>query len=365
MVGEEDVEFHNGDNGLGKSEGQIVPLIHNGNFAQSPHLRLTLADLIDSYHTDPESSFHGLRYHVRENHRGIHDRIARAYGALPLYAIDTRELKQWHRAWAADGKVASGHANMAQLRTIFRHGRLLLPMGPDRMECFRLKTIMSDLKFAQPGPRKATLTADQADQIRMAAHERGWHSIALAQAFQFELTLRQKDVIGEWLPRAEPGDSDFYHHGMKWLRGIQWQEIDADLVLRHTTSKRLKDLTVQLELAPMILDEIERMGGRHAAGPVILNEATMVPYAASEFRRKWRILADVCDIPKSVRSMDSRAGGITEASKARIPSEFTKHLATHSQVSQTERYSRDAEDKIEAVQIGRVAYRNQQRGVAR
>lgn len=326
--------------------------------------RLTLADLIAHYHTDPESSFHGLRYHVRENHRGIHDRIVRAYGSEFLYAIDTRELKQWHRLWAADGKVASGHANLAQLRTIFRHGRLLLPNGPDRVECFRLKTIMEDLKFDQPAPRKSTLSADQADLIRMAAHERGWHSIALAQAFQFELTLRQKDVIGEWIPRAEPGHSDFYHHGMKWMRGIQWQEVTPDLVLVHMTSKRLKELTVDLKLAPMIMEEIERMGGRHPAGPIILNEATMVPYAASEFRRKWRLLADACGIPKSIRSMDSRAGGITEASKAKVPMEWAKHLATHSEVAQTEKYSRDAEEKIDGTMIGRVEYRNQQRGYA-
>ncbi len=318
--------------------------------------RLTLADLIDSYHTDRESSFHGLRPLVRENHKGIHNRIARAYGNWPLQSIDTRELKQWHREWAAGGKVATGHSNMAQIRTLVRHGFLLLK-GPDRMECFRLKTILSDLKFPQSAPREAILTAGQADMIRMAAHERGWHSIAAAQAFQFEAILRQKDVIGEWIGRDEAGDSDLYHHGMKWLRGLQWPEIDANLILRHVTSKRLKMLEVDLKAMPMVMDEIERMGGRHEAGPVILNEATMVPYAASEFRRKWRLLADACGIPKGIRSMDSRAGAITEATDAGADLEHVKHAATHSDIAMTQRYSRNATVKIAGVHAQRVAHR--------
>jgi hypothetical protein len=282
--------------------------------------------------------------------------MARDYGHFPLYAIDTRELKQWHRLWSADGKIATGHSYMAQFRTLVRHGYLLLT-GPDRIECFRLQTVLSALKIPQPSPRTETITTEQVDALRMAAHERGWHSIALAQALQFEFSFRQKDVIGEWVPRNEPGDSDFYHHGMKWLRGIRWEEIDGNLILRHTTSKRLKDIRLSLKLAPMVMDELARMGGQHTAGPVILNEATMVPYAASEFRRKWRILADAVGIPKTVKSMDSRASGITEATKAGISLEYIKHFATHSDITQTQRYSRDADEKIEATQRARMEYR--------
>jgi hypothetical protein len=38
----------------------------------------------------------------------------------------------------------------------------------------------------------------------------GWHSIALAQAIQFDCALRQKDVIGEWVPESEPGEPKLY-----------------------------------------------------------------------------------------------------------------------------------------------------------
>jgi hypothetical protein len=87
-------------------------------------------------------------------------------------------------------------------------------------------------------PRNEVLSAEQADAIRAHAHEIGWHSIALAQAFQFELLLRQKDVIGEWVPMSEPGVALETWKGQKWLRGLIWSEIDDNLVLRHVTSKR-------------------------------------------------------------------------------------------------------------------------------
>jgi len=78
----------------------------------------------------------------------------------------------------------------------------------------------------------------------------GRPSIALAQAFQFELMLRQKDVIGEYVPIAEAGISDLQVDGLKWLRGIRWEEISEDLVLRHITSKRQKLIEISLRMRP-------------------------------------------------------------------------------------------------------------------
>jgi hypothetical protein len=84
----------------------------------------------------------------------------------------------------------------------------------------------------------------------------GWPSIALAQAFQFECTLRQKDVIGELVPLSEPGVSLVVIRNQKWLRGIVWQEIDQNLILKHVTSKKQKLTEVDLKLAPMVIEEL-------------------------------------------------------------------------------------------------------------
>lgn len=319
--------------------------------------RLTLADLISHYHADPESSFHSLRYAVRENHRGIHDRIARAYGSYPLTAIDTREFKQWHRAWSEGGHVAAAHSYMAQLRTLINHGFLLLD-GPDRIECFRLSQILSKLKFPQPAARNEILTAEQAEAIRRHAHEIGWHSIALAQAFQFDILLRQRDVIGEWVPASEPGIALETWGEKKWLRGLIWSEIDDNLILRHVTSKRGKLIEVDLKLAPMVMDELNNYVGEvHEDDPCIICESNAMPWTPSEFRRKWRIVADYAGIPANVKNMDSRAGGITEATEAGADLEHVKHAATHSNIAMTQRYSRNATAKIAGVQEKRAAHR--------
>jgi hypothetical protein len=94
-----------------------------------------------------------------------------------------------------------------------------------------------------------------------------------------------------------------------------------------------------------------------AAGPVIVCEYSKVPWLPGEFRRKWRMVARSIGIPDEVRNMDSRAGGISEATGAGADIEHVRHAATHSSIQMTQRYSRQAEEKIANVQRVRVASR--------
>ena len=84
------------------------------------------------------------------------------------------------------------------------------------------------------------LTAAQAIAIRAEAHRRGYPSIALAQAFAYELMLRQKDVIGEWVPVSEPGLSEVVAGTSKWLNGLHWSDIDQNMKLRKKISKSMR-----------------------------------------------------------------------------------------------------------------------------
>jgi hypothetical protein len=52
------------------------------------------------------------------------------------------------------------------------------------------------------------------------ANKRGSHSVALAQALQFEGKLPQKRVLGEWVPQTERGLSDLFVRDQKWLPGL-------------------------------------------------------------------------------------------------------------------------------------------------
>lgn len=336
-------------------------------------MSLTLGGLIEAYQTDPISTFHKLRFHVRKNHVTLLRRLVTQYGDIELNAIRAREIRTWHLGWLGDGsKHAMAHSFVGQLRTLCRFGLTML----EDEECERLCIVLNKLRFQAPLPRTDFLTAAQVDAVRKTAHEWcGWDSIAWANSLQYEVMLRQKDVIGEWVPLSEPGESDVVWRDQKWLRGLRWSEIDDNLILRHTTSKRQKPIEFDLKLAPMVMSELKLMApeileidlisgetvvNRHllpAKGPAVLNELTAMPWSPAEFRRKWRIVAGIAKIPKNIRNMDSRAGAITEATEAGIPIEHIKHAATHADIQQTQKYARGGTGKIASTMIGRAEHR--------
>jgi hypothetical protein len=318
----------------------------------------TLRSLINCYQTDPDSTYRKLRYGVRKNTDGLLRRLAADHGHTDLGDIKGRTVLEWYRGWTDGGvKVSMGSAFVGQLRTLFTFGRSILEV----QECVRLGQVMHDLKFEGTKTRKVSVTAEQASAVRYKARLHfGWGSMAMAQAFQFECTMRQKDVIGEWVPIKEPGISDVTFRSKKWIRGIRWEEIDENLVLRHVTSKKLKETEVDLKLAPMVLEELQeycdgqpvvmtdpvtkKVTARRdllpASGPVILCEIHSYPWTDCEYRRKWRKVATACGIPKNVWNMDSRSGAISEAIAAGVPLEFVRHAATHSDIAQTQEYDR-------------------------
>lgn len=321
---------------------------------------VTLADLIEAYRSDPVSPYHRVRYVSRRQYDNVLRRMVAAHGAVRLADIKARTILAWHSDWNAVG-AATGHSTVAILRIVIRFGATMY----EHPECARLVATLQ-MRFKMPKPRTEILTAAQATLIRSRAHQIGKPSIALAQAIQFEGILRQKDVIGEWEPVTEPTPSQIIRDDRKWVRGIQWQEIGDDLVLRHITSKRLKPATVDLTLAPMVLDEFEKQFGSTSRtrlpsrGPIILFERTGLPWCPIYFRQTWRSIANDCGIPKSVRNMDTRAGAITEATLSGAPIESIKQAAQHSDISMTQRYARDPETKTANVQRERAAYRQTQ-----
>jgi hypothetical protein len=316
----------------------------------------TLKSLVNCYQTDADSTYHKKRFHVRKNHDMALRRIVDRHGHEDLHDINARLLIVWHKEWSNGGeKIAISHAMIGHLRTLFSFGATIL----ESADCERLCGVLHKMRFPAPKPRTERLTAEQAQAVIEVARDRGWYSIALAQALQFEFMLRQKDVIGEWVPTSEPGVSDLVFHGDKWLRGLRWSEINSNLVLKHSTSKKEKELIVDLKLAPMVLRELSIYEGElPASGPMIVCEATTLPFRTSEFRRKWRIVADQAGIPKAVKNMDSRAGAISEATDAGVDLEHIRHAATHSDIAMTQRYSRGSEGKIANVQTMRRDHRN-------
>jgi hypothetical protein len=343
------------------------------------HFTGSLKSLAGCYRTDVDSPYQKNRYHVRQNRDSLLRRIVARHGDVPLSEIKARLLVAWHKDWSHDGKkLATGSQFIGQLRALFSFGATLL----EDPNCERLCGVLHKMRFPGTKPRGVSLTADQANLIRTAARGHfGWHSMSLVQALQFDGTLRQKDCLGELVPLAEPGLSNVIIGDKKWLRGIVWQEIDQNLILRHVTSKKLKMVEIDLKLGLMVMEELQLIAGdeplirvdeitkkvtvnRHllpASGPVAICDINGLPWTGTEYRRKWRKIARHCGIPDNVWSMDSRSGAISEAIQAGAPMEFVRHAATHSDVSQTADYDRGQAEATAKVMKLRMESRNKRK----
>lgn len=323
----------------------------------------TVRSLIACYETDKDSPYRKLEYRTRENYGSLTRRLYRDIGALPLESIKARDLLRLHEGWIKPDKegdrpkITMGHALIGMFRTLVNFGATIL----ESEECNRLSSVLHKMKFKMGKARDQALSYEQAVMVRAMAHKMGLHSIALAQAFQFECILRQKDVIGEWIPLTEPGVSDTVDGNDKWLKGLRWEEIDEAMVLHHITSKRKKLVEPSLRNAPMVMEEFGLLGTLPPRGPIIVSELTGVPWTNVAFRRHWRTIARACGIPDGVRNMDSRAGAITEALLAGAPLDSVRKSATHSNSNMTQRYSRGDSDASSEVAQFRIADRNKRR----
>lgn len=311
---------------------------------------MRLSKLIKLYTTNPLSKWHGLSFATQRNHLNLLRQIERRHGHVKLKKIKGRTLLKWHVQWLDGTKYSTARAFIKKIRVLFGFGLTIL----EDKDCVRIRQVMSAMRFPGTPKRNERLTAEQATAIRQRAWRGGWGSIALAQALQFELMLRQKDVIGEYLPvKVKEGGSGIAIGEEKWVKGVTWSEISDNLILRHRTSKTGKFVVVNLKLAPMVMEDLRRLGVvsqrgkprliKRLEGPMVADARTGLPYFAWEFRRIWRTIARAEGIPDNVCNMHSRHGGITEAFDAGAEPDFIRAAATHSELATTQGYNRGDE----------------------
>jgi hypothetical protein len=261
----------------------------------------SIASLIKRYKAHKDSRYHKINYQTRLNYESLLKVILADCGDRKLADLKARDIQGFYEKWTERGE--------AMAKSLVTHLRMLCGFGATVLgdsECERLSVVMHKMRFKMSKPRKERLTAEQATAVRAMAHKMGMHSIALAQALQFELGLGQKDVIGEWVPASEPGMSDVTDGNEKWFRGLRWSEIDQNLILRHRKTGG-GEIRANLRAAPMVMEELARFGDPlPASGPMIIREGEGLPYASHQFRRQWRMVANAAGVPDEVYNMDSR-----------------------------------------------------------
>jgi len=273
----------------------------------------TFKGLIDVYRAHEKSGYQRLKHKVRGSYDQMLNRIDKDAGTERVAEWSAERVQNiYDTNWAAGGKIAMGHSLVGKLRTLTGFGSVVL----NDEACTRLSTILGNMRFPVAEKRTGILTHEHARAVRAMAHSKfSWPSIALAQALQFEIPkLRQLDIIGEWVPISEPGtpDSDVTRGDEKWVSGLRWSEIDDNMILRHVILSGRKNQPVQLEIDlrrfSMIMEEINRVPPWSRNGPVVVSEFSGMPWTASEFRRKWRLVADAAGVPSEIKITDGARG---------------------------------------------------------
>jgi hypothetical protein len=277
----------------------------------------TVAGLIDCYRTDERSPYFQLKHSVRGNYDQGLKRLIKDVGAKRIADWSADKIRSlYDENWAADGKVSMGRSLIAKLRLLASFGATVL----NDDACIRLSALLSNMRFAPQKKKIERLTIDQVRAVRATAREHfGWQSIALAQAFQYELPmLGQVDIIGEWVPLSEPGPDDIRKGAEKWVGGIRWSDIDENMIFRPTITSNRRNQRAEFDLKRFysILEEINRVPPWQRKGPIIVSETSGLPWTSNEFRRKWRKVADKAGLPMNVKMGGRNDAEPTEANES-------------------------------------------------
>lgn len=326
---------------------------------QSKRYDGTLRSLIRLYQTTPESPYN----RVKANTRAMYDEslrlLEKSVGARRLGKLTGLDFVRWYNNFktpVAPGKPERqrrAYKAMQLLRIVIKFGMVM-----NIADCFRLATILTSMAFTAPAARTKSITYDQTLAICERAVEKGLLSIAIAQALQFDLTLRQIDVIGRWEKVDNSVTSGIQDRGQRWVDGLLWSHIDADGVLSKPTSKTGQTAEHDTRAYPMLGHLLGMVPPEERVGPIVKSEMTGLPYRYRYFYKIWRKVATEAGVPKDVWNRDSRAGGVTEGSDAGADIEHLRHHANHKNIQTTTRYNRKTLEKTRHVAELRIARRN-------
>ncbi len=327
----------------------------------APDYNGTIASLIESYQRDEDSPYFGIKANTRRHYDQILAIVIAKVGERKINPLNRKDFARWHRSFrfpegeGGPDRMRTAHNCMKLLRIVLRYGASMRYDG-----CRDAATILSeDMKFPLPPPRRSQLSYNQASAIVDHALEVGRLSVALAQALQFELSLRQVDVIGQWEP-AEPGErTGIVYYGQRWGLGVLWSDISPEGILVKQTTKTATIGEWNLALYPLVAKALKAFPDDGRVGPMIISETTGNPYRPDDYRIKWRKIATAAGVPRDIWNMDSRAGGITEGDEAGAePRDLQRH-ATHADFKTTSRYVRSTLGSTEKVATLRVARRKE------
>jgi hypothetical protein len=297
----------------------------------------TFRSILDLYQSDPDSSYNTTLKTSTLRPYNVYLRLLREHiGECLIDESDGRDLKRWFDQWAARDQFGNpNHLPRGKMVLAVLKAAVSFGVACRRAGCAEFYTIMSHMSFPTPKERTEAPTAADVIKVRQAAHAAGHPGRALAYALQFETTLRQWDVIGQWVELRDRRPSSVVVGGLKWI-GPTWANIDEQLILRVTPSKTdgTTDARVVIDLkeCPMVMEELAHIPPEQRRGPLVVAQNGL-PYRYGNWRRAWRSDFDAAGIRAWNR--DLRAGGNTEGQDAGARVEDRHKVAGHASAKTT------------------------------
>jgi hypothetical protein len=322
------------------------------------------------YQRHPLSPFHAVKSNTRRTYTDSLALIERTVGKRLIRNLTIFDVQHWHAQWRkpATGeereRIDRAHNAVSMFRTAINFCSKLKPRSR-YADCRALADDLRKVKFERGGGREAEMTyAHVAAFLRTADEIAARGAIppmralymSIGVAAQFELLLRQKDIIGE-RARSEADLTKAIRRGAAsvpcpdgtWVGYFTWENIPGWRWRTRTSKSKYRaaadfDLTRYAILYPLL----ERVPFDQRTGAVVKGEGSW-PVQERSYRKWYRSIARAAGIPDDVWNMDTRAGGATEADDAGAPIELIRDALTHTNEATTVRYIRRRGAKMDAL----------------
>ena len=324
------------------------------------------------YQEHPLSPFHHVGHSTRRTYVSDLKIVSESVGARLIKNLTVLDVQNWYREWRKgiayvddDGerwtgpeRIARAHNLVAMARTVLRFMAALR-----HADCKLLVEELAKIQFEREGAREQELTYAHVRDFLRGAREMADKGLierdralylSIGVAAQFELMLRQGDIIGKWQPRKVdakfPGGITLLHvEDETWAGFFTWEKVPGwRWTTRTSKSKYRSSVEFDLTIYDLLLPLLEQVPLEERTGAIVKGEHGL-PIRYRTYAKAFRKIARYAKIPDEVWNMDARAGGATEAEEAGVDIGMISAGLTHSNEQTTVRYIRRRAKKIVTV----------------
>jgi hypothetical protein len=314
----------------------------------------TVGALIRCYETDKTSPYRALRQSTARVYGDWCRTLDRAIGKRRVDRVTGQDIRDcFLRLMEPATPGGAPRVRLAKscvremLSILVRYGAELgLPGCLELHQVLGLMvlTVPEDIRRAWKAarPKKTGMRYEHAAAIVAEGLKRGTRrhrSVALGVGAQFELTMRQADLIGVW---EKPGQGEVVEPSAIirgrwiWRPGLRFEDFAAgqlDLETMKNAGRAVFDVTAY----PLFQQALAAVPAMERYGPLVTDEGG-TPVSRRYYWDLYRDVADAAGVPRNVWNMHARHGGASEAQQAGVALQDIAEHAQHADINTTRKH---------------------------